>query len=61
MKTVSKYEMIRILKSRGWVTVRTRLGVEPIEQAPEYIIRGLYLSGKHYRPIKKEVVVNYCI
>ena len=61
MKTVARHEMIHILRTRGWVTVRTRLGVKPIAEAPEYLIRGLYLSGKHYRPIQKEPVLIYNI
>ena len=61
MKTVEKQLMVNILKSRGWVTVRTRIGVKPVSEAPEYQIRGLYLSGKHYRPIKREAVLNYSI
>ncbi len=61
MKTVSRELMIMILKTRGWVTVRTRLGVKPIGDAPEYQIRGIYLSGKHYKAPKREAVVDYSI
>ncbi len=59
MNTVSRNEMIRILKTRGWKDLRTRIGVMSLVRCPEYQIRAIYLSGKHYK--RKEPALTYSI
>lgn len=59
MRTVDRYEMVRILKTRGWINLRTRVGIRPLSQCPEYQVRAIYLSGKHYK--RKELALSYSI
>ena len=53
---MSREMIICILKYRGFTELRTRQGVKPLEQCPEYQLHGVYRSNKVIK--KKKTVIT---
>ena len=59
----SREYMVKIIKDRGFRSLKVKIGSPlhskygtncPVDKCPEYQIRAIYLSGKHYSsPVKK--------
>ena len=45
-----KHLVVSILRHRGYVDLRTKQGVKPLSECPEYQLWAVYRSGKVIKP-----------